>query len=85
MTGSGAGEGGDPARQGPALRAWWWTGFRARGEIVQLLAQAMIWPGCRSARCRGNDRYPDTAGYCNAARRPPGHSVGKLRRQNYVA
>ena len=36
------------------------------------------------ARCRGNDCYPYSAGYRNAARRPPGHSVGKLCRQNYV-
>ena len=34
---------------------------------------------------RGNDRYPYTAVHRGAARRPPGHSVGKLCRQNYVA
>jgi hypothetical protein len=39
-----------------------------------------------SARCRDNDRYPDTAGYRNAARRPcdfQSFMAGKLR--HYLA
>jgi hypothetical protein len=36
-------------------------------------------------QCRDNDRYPYTAAHRGTARRPPGHNVGKLCRQNYVA
>ena len=36
-------------------------------------------------RCRGNDHYPYTAVHRGAAQRPPGHSVGKQCRENYVA
>jgi glutamate---cysteine ligase / carboxylate-amine ligase len=40
--GTGAGEGGDPARRGSGLCAWWRPGLRARGRSVQPLAPAMI-------------------------------------------
>jgi hypothetical protein len=37
---------------------------RVRGRSMQPLAPAMILAGCRSSRCRGNDRFPDTRGPC---------------------
>ena len=42
------------------------------------MALAMISVGLLVIAVSGNDRYPDTAGYRNAARRQPGHSVGVI-------